>query len=436
MAKVGVIGSGAFGSTMSVQLSRMKGIKLCIISDINPEKAKKTFELAGFQRSDIAEAENSATANVAMENNKPVVTKDTNALLFSDIDIVVDATGIPEAGCEYAFKAIMNKKHVVMVNVEADALAGPILKRLADNAGVVYSLAYGDQPALIKELYDFARSLSLEVIAAGKGTKYTPHFKRSKPEEALKHYRFTDDMIRALKPNAKMYNSFIDGTKSAIEMVAVSNMTGLKPDVRGMRFPTATVPEIPVKLSLKADGGILDHEHVVECISSLREDGSEVHPNITQGIFVIVRSDNPHVQTLLPQPQHGLFSSSTGRNVMLYRPYHILGIEAPYSVLSIVTRNEPTGAPIGWYSDVIVAAKRDINAGETLDGEGGYAVYGLAEDVKASTAGNCLPMGLANGLRVRRAIKADEVITYDDIELNEGSFALSLRRLQESMIQP
>jgi predicted homoserine dehydrogenase-like protein len=321
-----------------------------------------------------------------------------------------------------------------MVNVEADALAGPVLKRLADNAGVVYSLAYGDQPALIKELFDFARSLDLNVIAAGKGTKHTPQFKRSKPEEALRHYRFTDEMIKALKPNAKMYNSFIDGTKSAIEMVAVSNMTGLMPDVRGMHFPTATTPEIPVKLSLKEDGGILEHEHIVECVSSLTEDGSEVHPNITQGIFVIVRSDNRHVQTLLPQPQHGLFSNSNGKNVMLYRPYHILGIEAPHSVLKIALYTEPTGAPIGWYSDVIVAAKRDIDAGETLDGEGGYTVYGLAEDAKVSREGSCLPMGLANGVRARRAIKADEIITYGDVELNEGSFALRLRRLQESLL--
>jgi predicted homoserine dehydrogenase-like protein len=199
-----------------------------------------------------------------------------------------------------------------------------------------------------------------------------------------------------------------------------------------MHFPTATVPEIPVKLSLKEDGGILEHENIVDCVSSLREDGSEVHPNMTQGVFVIVRSENEHIRTILPQPQHGLYANSNGKNVMLYRPYHILGIEAPYSALKIALYNEPTGAPTGWYSDVITTAKRDIEVGETLDGEGGYTVYGLAEDARISREENFLPMGLANGIKVKRKIKADEIVTYDDVELNEGSFALRLRRLQES----
>lgn len=429
--KVGVIGAGVFGSTVVVQLAKMKGVKPCIIADVRLENAIRAYELAGYKKSDIIKVNDSLKANIAIEKDKPVITKDSNVLLNSDVDIVVEATGIPEFGSKHAFEAIMNKKHVVMVNVEADVLVGPLLKRLADNSNVIYSLAYGDQPALIKELVDWASSLSLNIVAAGKGTRYVPKFRRSRPEDALKIFGFTNETIKVLKPNPKMYNSFIDGTKSAVEMVSVSNMTGLIPDVRGMHFPTASIQEIPIKLSLKKDGGILENEGVVEVISSLREDGSEVYPNLTWGVYIVFRSESSYVRKLLPQ--YGLYMNKNHKNALLYRPYHLVGVEAPISIAKIALYKEPTGSPISWYSDVITAAKKDLEKGEVLDGEGGYTVYGLAETARIAKRENLLPIGLANGVKVKRSIKMDEMITYDDVELNEESFGLRLRRMQESV---
>jgi len=427
--KVGFIGAGIFGSMVVVQLSNMSGLRPSIIADVRLENAYKAYELSGCKNRDVIKANNVSEANYAIEENTSVVTQDSRILLESDVDIVVEATGIPEYGARYSFEALMNKKHVVMVNVETDVLVGPLLKRIAENSNLVYSLAYGDQPALIVELCEWAKTLNLEIIAAGKGTKYMPKLRMSKPEDAFKIFGFDEETIKSLNPNPKMYNSFIDGTKSAVEMVSVSNMTGLMPDVRGMHFPTATIEDIPRKLCLKREGGILNNEHVVEVVSSITYDGEEVKPNLRHGVYIVFRSDNDYIQNLLE-----IYSGIRGkRNSMLYRPFHFTGIEAPISIAKIALSKEPTGSPIGWYSDVITAAKIDLGRGTVLDGGGGYRVYGLAEDAKVSKAENYLPIGLANGVKTKRRIKADEIITYDDIELNEDSFALKLRRIQESI---
>ncbi len=430
--RVGVIGAGVFGTMMIVQLARMRGLKPAIIADINIKYVTHALELAQTRQNQIIEVTTASQANAAMDEQKIVVTPDANVLVQSDIHIVVEATGNAEVGSQYAYKTLMNKKHLVLVNVETDALVGPILQRLAENSNLHYSLAYGDQPALINELYEWAKTLDLEIIAAGKGARYTPAFRRNTPDDALQTYGFDQTMIQKMHPNSKMYNSFIDGTKSAVEMVSVSNMTGLKPDIRGMHFPTARINEIPDKLRLQKDGGILRHEHVVEVVSSLTEDGTEVHPNLRHGVYLVFRSPNEHIQQLA-----GMYCDRKHADTAFtYRPYHFTGIEAPISVAKIAFENTCSGYPIGWYSDVIAAAKKDLAPGELLDGGGGYAVYGLAADACVSRKAHFLPIGLANGVRVKHRIAADDVLTYDDVDLDEASFSLQLRRMQESTIQP
>lgn len=430
--RIGVIGAGVFGTMMIVQLARMKGLKPAIVADINIEYATHALKLASTRQNEISEANTTSLANAGMDEHKIIVTKDANVLIQSDIDIVVEATGNAEVGAQYAYKTLMNKKHLVLVNVETDALVGPILQRLADNSNLHYSLAFGDQPALINELCEWAKTLDLEIIAAGKGTRYRPAFRRNTPTDALQIYGFDHAMIQKIHPNSKMYNSFIDGTKSAVEMVSVSNMTSLKPDIRGMHFPTARINEIPDKLCLQNDGGILRHEHVVEVVSSLTKDGTEVHPNLTHGVYLVFRSPNQHIQQLA-----GMYCGRKHADTAFtYRPYHFTGIEAPISVAKIAYEDTCTGYPIGWYSDVITAAKKELVPGELLDGGGGYTVYGLAEDADVSRKAHLLPVGLANGVRVKHRIATDEILTYDDVELNEASFSLQLRRIQESTIRP
>lgn len=430
--RIGVIGAGVFGTMMIIQLSRMQGLKPAIITDKKIEYATQALEHAQTRKNEIIEVNTASRANTAMDEQKIVVTQDANVLVQSDIDIVVEATGNAEVGAQYAYQTLMNKKHLVLVNVETDALIGPILQRLADNSDLHYSLAYGDQPALINELCDWAKTLDLEIIAAGKGTRYKPAFRRNTPDDALHMYGFDHAMIQKMHPNSKMYNSFIDGTKSAVEMVSVSNMTSLKPDIRGMHFPTARINEIPDKLCLQKDGGILRHEHVVEVVSSLTPEGTEIHPNLRHGVYLVFRSTNKHIQQLA-----GMYCDrKNADNAFVYRPYHFTGIEAPISVAKIAFENTCTGFPLGWYSDVITAAKKDLAPGELLDGGGGFTVYGLAEDACVSRKTHFLPIGLANGVRVKHPIAADEILTYDDVEFNEASFSLQLRRKQESTIQP
>ncbi len=430
--RIGVIGAGVFGTMMIIQLTRMQGLRPSIIADVKLDHAIRALELARTCQSEITEAHTANKANTAMDQHKVVVTNDAQVLIQSDIDIVIEATGNAEIGARYAYEALMKRKHIVLVNVETDALVGPILHKLADNSDLHYSLAYGDQPALITELCDWATTLGLEIIAAGKGTRFMPAFRRNSPEKALEMYGFDEPMIQQMHPNSKMYNSFIDGTKSAVEMVSVSNVTGLKPDIRGMHFPTARINEIPDTLCLQEDGGILHREHVIEVVSSLTQEGFEVHPNLRHGVFLVFRSTNEYIQQLA-----GMYCDQhdTG-HAFLYRPFHFTGIEAPISVAKIAFDNKSTGFPQGWFSDVIAVAKRDLASGEVLDGGGGYTVYGLAEDACISTKEHFLPIGLANGVRVKNRILADEILTYDDVELNEALFGVQLRRIQESTIQP
>ncbi len=428
--RVGLIGAGRFGTMILAQIVRMQGMRVAVVADASGEQLSAALKRAGVEPEAVVHTDSSSMANDAVRDGKIVATEDSALAIESDVDVVVEATGLVEAGARHAHEAILHDRHVVMVNVETDVLVGPMLARLAEQAGRTYTLAYGDQPALVKELYDWATALGYEVVAAGKGTKFSPGLRKSTPDTVWELYGHTEEEVERAGLNPTMYNSFLDGTKSAVEMVSVSNMTGLVPDLRGMHFPPVPTTEIPSVLCPQEHGGILSRRGVVEVVSSTYYDGRPVAADLRWGVYVVVTSDSSYLRNAIAE--YGVPTGGEGRYALMYRPYHFVGMEAPLSIASAAIRNEPTGCPAGApVSEVIAAAKRPLVRGEVLDGEGGYTVYGLAEEAAPATQERLLPMGLAAGARVARPIGEDEVLTYDDVVLDEGSFALGLRRIQD-----
>jgi predicted homoserine dehydrogenase-like protein len=320
-------------------------------------------------------------------------------------------------------------KHIVMVNVEADALAGPALAARAKSAGIVYSLAYGDQPALICELVDWARTAGFTVVAAGKGTKYLPAYHASTPRTVWGHYGFTDEMVAKGDFNAQMFNSFLDGTKSGIEMAAVANATGLTPAPEGLAFPPCGVDDLPRVLRPRDIGGSLHHAGQVEVISSLERDGRPVFRDLRWGVYVTFAAEHEYVRRCFHE--YGIVTDSTGEYAAMYKPSHLIGLELGISVASVAVRKEPTGAATGWRGDCVATAKRNLRAGEMLDGEGGYTVWGKLMSARDSAARKALPIGLAHKLKLRRDLAEGATVSWDDVEYDAASQAVSIRREME-----
>jgi len=430
--KVGVIGAGFFGCSTIGQVARIPGITTSIIADIYEDKAVRGFTRFAQRRTEeIVEVDDVDTANHYIEKGIPVVTTKNQVLLESNVDVILESTGVPEVAARHAYEAINKRKNIVMATVEAECVVGPLLALMAKEKNVVYSQAYGDQPALICELYDWAVSSGFKVIAAGEGTAARLEWRHATPDDALQRFGFTQEEIQRLRMNPKMYNTFLDTTKCAVEMVAVCNATGLKPDVRGMHFPLGSIKDVPRLLSLKKNGGILENEGVTDVITRVRPDGRRIRNDIRWGIFVVVTSDSRDVTGLFKTYEAS--RGGRGRNALVYRPFHWAGLEASISLIRTALYHEPTGVPLATTpsAEVLTAAKKTLKPGDILDGGGGYAAYGLAERADIARRDNLLPLGLAEGIHVVKGIASDCVISYDDVELNEDSFLLKLRRMQD-----
>lgn len=412
--RVGLIGAGKFGSMFLSQVRHTPGMRVTAIADLNPERARDALRRVSWSDNAISSLSFFSDARGLIEKR--------------DIDIVIDSTGSPSAGITHVLACCEHRKHIVMVNVEADALAGPLLAQRAREAGIVYSLAYGDQPALICELVDWARACGFEVIAAGKGTKYLPAYHASTPDTVWGYYGLTVEDARIGGLNAQMFNSFLDGTKSAIEMCSVSNATGLiAPD--GLLFPPCSVDDLPEVLRPQTEGGVLHHRGQVEVISSLQRDGSSVERDLRWGVYVVFAGGSDYVERCFRE--YGLVTDTSGQYSALYKPFHLIGLELGISVASVGLRSEPTGAPIGFNADVVATAKRDLAAGEMLDGEGGYTVYGKVMPAEESLRIGGLPLGLAHKVKVIRAIPAGRQLRWDDVEVDEEQGAVAFRRSME-----
>lgn len=429
---VGVIGAGLFGTKLIDQIERVPGMTTSAVADIELDNARRAYDEAGVSTDEITRAETVSSLNAAMDSGERTVVSDGLSIARSEVDVVVEATGVPEAGAKHAYTAIMEGTHVVMVTVEADTVVGPTLVELANNAGVTYSMAYGDQPALIAEMYDWARTVGLDIVAAGKGNPYLEENRYGTPDDVFDRFDFDEQFVEEHDLNPRMYNSFIDGTKVAVEMCAVANATGLRPDVPGMHIPAAEIPEIPEKLRPKDDGGVLNDTGVVDTVSSLRPDGSEIKDDISFGVFIVTTTPNERVQEYFDQwSGSGLYVANDGKYQVFYRPYHLPGVEATVSVANAAVRNEPTGEPRAREAEVVAGAKRNLTPGDELDGGGGYTVYGLIEEAETATENGHVPFELLKGAEAVNEIPRDEIVTYDDVKLNEDSFIYRLRRVQD-----
>ncbi len=441
--RVGIIGAGKFGAGLVAQISQMKGIETSVIADINLNNAKHAYAPKGTHTSNpipaeaIQTANNLADLNQAIYEGKPVIIEDGYLVTQADlIDVVVEATGIPDVGAYMAYQAITHKKHVVMVNVEADVTVGPILRRLADNAGVVYTLVDGDQPGATMNIVDWAQTLGFEIVAAGRGTIFFDDDRLGTPDTVPERFGFSEEMLDRRTINLKMFNSFRDGSKAQLEMTALANMAGLVPDVRGMHEPSVNLADIPRAFSLQEEGGLLSQHGVVELANSVAEDGKTMLDDpLKMGVFVVARTEHPFTQEDLVM--YNVHPSPNTKNFLLYRPYHLVAVTAPMSIVKAVLYNEPTGAPLPTpTAEVVAVAKRNLEEGEVLDGSGGYMTYGLIERADVAQARNLLPLGLAEKVSLKKDVAQGSVLTYNRVDLNEDSFVLKLRRLQDATVWP
>ncbi len=424
--RVGLIGAGKFGSMYLAQIPRTAGIHLLGVADLSPERAEKALRRVGWKEEQFA----AANFTQAFSSGTTYITDDAHELIRNGhVEVIIDATGDPAAGIAHVLACCENRKHIVMVNVEADALAGPLLAQRAAEAGIVYSLAYGDQPALICEMVDWARSAGFQVIAAGKGTKYLPAYHASTPDTVWGHYGFSPETVESGDFNAQMFNSFLDGTKSAIEMAAVCNAAGLTPSPHGLEFPACGVDDLARVLKPKADGGCLHHRGQPEVVSSLERDGRPVSRDLRWGVYVTFAAESDYVRKCFKD--YGLVTDDSGNFAAMYKPFHLIGLELGISVASVAVRAEATGAATAWRGDCVATAKRDLKAGEMLDGEGGHTVYGTLMPAAVSTRLGGLPIGLAHKVKLLRNIAAGKPVSWDDVAIDVKSEAVRFRREME-----
>lgn len=424
---VGLIGAGKFGSMFLAQARNTPGLHVTAIADLDPDRARAALAATGWPGETCCAPSPAA----ALERGRTHLTDDAFELIAADgVEVVIDATGNPPAGLEHARCATANGKHIVMANVEADVLAGPLLAAEARQAGLVYSMAYGDQPALICEMVDWAQAAGLGVVAAGKGTKYLPSYHDSTPETVWDGYGISPEQAAEGGMNPQMFNSFLDGTKSAIEMAAVSNATELTPAPGGLEFPPAGTDELAEVLRPRAEGGTLHHKGQVEVVSSLHRNGEPVERDLRWGVYVVFEASSDYTAGCFSE--YGLVTDRSGRYSATYKPYHLIGLEVGVSVLSAALRGEPTGTPDGFRGDAVAVAKRHLKAGDNLDGEGGYTVWGRLMPAGDSLAGGALPVGLAHDVPLVNDVAKGRVITWADVKVDETSNAVRIRREMES----
>lgn len=425
--RVGLIGAGRFGAMFLAQVQTTPGIRVPLVVDINPERALSTLDVIAWP-----ESQRVGTAAEALAGGGLAIIDNADPLFDGGIDIIVEATGNPIAGIEYATRAIDAGIDIIMVNVEADVLAGPALAERARRAGTIYSLAYGDQPAIIAEQVDWARTSGFEVVCAGKGTKYLPSYHKLNPDTIWDIWQYTPEFIEQARLNPYLHTSFRDGTKAAIEMAAVANAAGLKPSDNGLTFEPADVYNLSKIQVPKADGGVLDHSGTVDVVSSLYRDGTWVPNHVQEGTFVVIEAENPYSRASF---REGEWHANGDRFVAMYRPYHFVGLELAVSVASISEHRAATGAAIGFHGDVIACAKKALRAGEVLDGEGGFAVWGKSVSAELSVREGALPIGLAHKVPLRVEKAEGEIIRWDDVDLPAAlDAAIAVRREAEALV--
>jgi len=415
--RVAFIGCGKFVSMFLAQYNQLKKIKIDSIIDVKIDQAKDNCRKSGLNETTINE--------INFSNN-------LDSVLDRDIEIFIEATGNPIVGTVHAAKIIKNKKHLILVNVEADVTCGKYLSDLAKQNNVICSMAYGDQPSLILEQVEWARLNGFSVVCAGKGTKYHPTFEYSTPDTVWGHYGLTKERAEIESGmNPKMFNSFLCGDKSAIEMCAVSNAANLKCPNNGLTFPPVGVYEIAKKLIPKSAGGLIDYEGQVEVISSIDENKKDIPNDLRWGVYVVIKAENQYVKNCFKD--YGMVTDESGNYSAIWRPYHYIGLELAQSIYSIALDNKATGFTKHYNADVASYAKKDLKIGEKLDGEGGFCARGRLITSEKSKTEKILPLGLTDNAIVKRNISKDQVIKIEDVELSLPSEVIEARNYQYNL---
>jgi predicted homoserine dehydrogenase-like protein len=411
--QVGLVGCGQMGSGMVNLTYKMPGLRITAIADIEVERGIRAFTEVGYGEEDIVVTEKVDEAQRALERGKVVVTPSAYLLpRISMLAALVEATGSPEVGAQVAWQAILNGKNIVMLNVETDVTVGWILKRLADRAGVVYTVSAGDEPGAVIELYRFAKALGFQVVCIGKGKNNPVDFFATPDtcrEEALR---------KGMNP--KMLCAFVDGTKTMVEMAEVSNATGALPDIPGMHGAKVDVPDLPRVYIPKRDGGMFERDFVVDYSTG----------KVAPGVFVIFTTDSPHLRQDLK-----FYAMGEGPYYILYRPYHLCSFETPLSVAKACFFKEPTINSLHFHSEVVAVAKRDLSPGQFIDGIGGFDVFGKIYTAQEARSLHAVPIGVIHHAKVLRPVARGEVLTYQDVALDEDSFVVKLRKLQDMVME-
>jgi predicted homoserine dehydrogenase-like protein len=416
--RIAFIGCGKFVSMFLAQYNHLDKIQIDSIVDLNIEQAKNNCSNSGLDETTI---------------NEINFSKSLEEILDRNIEIFIEATGNPIVGTVHAVKIIKNKKHVILVNVEADITCGKYLSDIAKENGVICSMAYGDQPSLIIEQIEWARLNGFSVVCAGKGTKYHPTFEYSTPDTVWGHYGLTKE--RAEKEsgmNPKMFNSFLCGDKSAIEMCAVSNAANLKCPSNGLTFPPIGVYDIAKKLIPKQEGGLIDFDGQVEVISSIDLNKKDIPNDLRWGVYIVIKAKNEYVKNCFKD--YGMVTDSSGNYSAIWRPYHYIGLELAQSIYSIALDNRATGFTKKYNADVASYAKKDLKIGDKLDGEGGFCARGKLITSQKSKEEKILPLGLTDNAILRKNINKDQVIRLDDVELNLPKEVIEARDYQYNLI--
>ena len=416
--RIAFIGCGKFVSMFLAQYNHLNKIQIDSIVDININQAKKNCLNSGLSSKSIE--------NINFSNS-------IDEILDRNIEIFIEATGNPIIGTVHADKIIKKQKNVILVNVEADITCGKYLSDLAKKNNVICSMAYGDQPSLILEQIEWARLNGFEVICAGKGTKYHPSFEYSTPDTVWGHYGLTKERAENESGmNPKMFNSFLCGDKSAIEMCAVSNASNLKCPSNGLTFPPVGVYDIAKKMIPKKDGGLIDSEGQVEVISSIDLEKKDIENDLRWGVYIVLKAKNEYVKNCFKD--YGMVTDSSGNYSAIWRPYHYIGLELAQSIYSIALDNRATGFTKNYNAEVASIAKKDLKKGEKLDGEGGFCARGRLINSKKSKKEKILPLGLTDNAILKRDLIKDELIKIDDVELNLPKEVIQARDYQYNLI--
>ncbi|MBM10229.1 MAG: flagellar biosynthesis protein FlgA [Magnetovibrio sp.] len=426
--RVGMIGAGKFGTMFLAQVRKIPGIHVAGIVELNPETARSNLRYVGWPEEQF----NATSFDDAIAHKTTHVSDNWGALIkYSGIEIIIECTGDPIAAVKHCLAAFSEGKHVINVTVEADAFCGAGLSNKAKAANVIYSMAYGDQPALTAELVDWARTSGFSVIAAGRGHKWLPHYRKSTPETVWKHWGINVEQAARCRLNAKMFNAFLDGSKPAIESAAIANATGLNAPKNGLTFPPGSVDDIPTLMRPISEGGVLESKGLVEVISCITTEGKAIPYDLRKGVWVCFEADTQYLKNCFKE--YKWVTDPSGKYMSHYKRWHLIGLEFAISIASVSIRNEATGVANFFQADVAAIAKRGLKAGEILDGEGGYTVSGGLRPSKISLAKGYLPLGLAKGVKLKNAVTDGKPLTWNDVTIDETTEAYKLRREMEGI---